>query len=76
MLQGWFVINHKSSNCLASKGNPHKLPVKNLINLFRREKLLYLKVIALVFCVLGISILYSTHLFHHQREIRGIAFNL
>ena len=50
MLQGWVVINHKSSNCLASKGNPHKLPVKNLINLFRREGLLYLKVIALFFC--------------------------
>jgi len=50
MLQGWVVINHKSSNYLAFKGNPHKLPVKNLINLFRRERLLYLKVIALFFC--------------------------
>ena len=75
MLQGWVVANHKSSNCLAFKGNPHESPVKNLINLFRRKRLLYLKVIAFFFFV-DISIMHSTHLFHHPREIRGISFYL
>jgi hypothetical protein len=35
--KGWIVANHKSSNYLASKGNPYKLLVRNLLNSFRRE---------------------------------------
>jgi hypothetical protein len=57
------VINHKPSNCLASNDNPYKPLVRNLLNPFRREELIYLKVLALFFCVLSISVLYSTHFF-------------
>ena len=60
LLQSWVVANHKSSKCLISNGNPHELPVRNLLNPSRKERLLYLRVLALFFCIL--VFLYCTFL--------------
>jgi hypothetical protein len=72
----WVVTNQKSSNYLTFNCNPYEPLVRNLLNHFRRERLIYFRVLPLFFCVLGISVLYSTHFFHHAYEIRGMTFYL
>jgi len=42
---------------MASNSNPHESLVRNLINPFRREGLLYLIALTLFFCVLSITVL-------------------
>jgi hypothetical protein len=53
LFQSWVIANYKLSKYLASNSNSYEPPVKNLLNPFRREKILYLKVLAL-FYVLNI----------------------
>ena len=59
--------------CPASNGNPHKLLMRNLLNPFGIERLIYLKVLALFFCVLGVYLLYFSHLFF-LKKIKNIIF--
>jgi len=76
LFRGWVVANHKSSKCLALNDNPHEPLVKNLINPFmrerererERERLLYLKMLALFFCVLSAYLLYFSHLFFSHKK--------
>jgi hypothetical protein len=42
-------------------GNQHESPMRNLLYPFRREELLYLRVLALFFYVLDVYVLHSTH---------------
>jgi hypothetical protein len=63
LLQGWVVANHKSSRCPASNSNLHESPMKNLLNPFRREGLLYL--IVLEKYDLSVYVLYFLHTHIH-----------
>jgi len=60
---GWVIANHKLSKYTVSNNNPQEPPVRNLLNLFKREGLLYLRVLALFFCILGV---YTLYFFHHS----------
>ena len=74
--KGKVVVNHETSNYMASNSNSYESLVRNLINPFRREGLLYLIALTLFFCVLSITVLYFTHFFHHSLKIRGTTFYL
>ena len=41
------------SNYPASNDNPHELLVKNILNFFRKEKLLYLRVLCTLITITG-----------------------
>jgi len=65
------TISHSS---VCSNGNPYKLLVKNLLNHFKRERLLYLKVPTFFFCVLSVYVLYFPHpsFFRKCRDVHNV----
>jgi hypothetical protein len=76
MLQSWVVANLKSSNYLASNGNPHEPSMRNLLNPFRIEGLVYLRVLALFFYVWVFMYCTLLILKLYPQEIRGKTFYL
>lgn len=49
--KGLVVANCKSSNCPASNSNLHESSMKNILNHFKKKRLLYFKMLALFFSV-------------------------
>jgi hypothetical protein len=71
LLQDWVVANHKSFKCLTSNGNPYESLVRNFLDAFRIEGLLYLGVLTLfffIFYVLDDYVLYFSHLLFFSIE--------
>lgn len=76
MLQSWVVSNLKLSNCLVSNGNPHEPSMRNLLNPFRIEGLVCLRVLALFFYVWVFMYCTLLTLKLYLREIRCRTFHL
>ena len=65
LLQSYVVANFKSFKCLTFNNNLYEPPVKNLLNPFRRERLLYFRVLTLLCfrCLHPALFLYSLSFF-------------